>query len=295
MTRALREELKLKNGGRMPELKMPKTREREKEIPKDGYRVPPVLSNTFAVNSLLMQQPNKARVKDLRVEIEKQQQEAEAQREMLERQQKANMPVSARLREALAAKSVQVIHLFKSWDADGDGLVSKGEFARALTLLGVDDATADDMDELFDVLDDDGSGEISYQELRSGRRGAVTKSRNAMASVSGGGGGAPSDLDISLQGPAVSRQLKELVFTRQVTEIEAYEKEKEVKSFVAPGQPLMTPTSRRRRAMRAPPSRRGGPRRARRGARAARGRRDGGARAARARRCAGRGGDGADV
>ena len=166
-----------------------------------------------------MQQPNKARVKDLRVEIEKQQQEAEAQREMLERQQKANMPVSARLREALAAKSVQVIHLFKSWDADGDGLVSKGEFARALTLLGVDDATADDMDELFDVLDDDGSGEISYQELRSGRRGAVTKSRNAMASVSGGGGGAPSDLDISLQGPAVSRQLKELVFTRQVTEI----------------------------------------------------------------------------
>ena len=240
VTRALREELKLKNGGRMPELKMPKTREREKEIPKDGYRVPPVLSNTFAVNSLLMQQPNKARVKDLRVEIEKQQQEAEAQREMLERQQKANMPVSARLREALAAKSVQVIHLFKSWDADGDGLVSKGEFARALTLLGVDDATADDMDELFDVLDDDGSGEISYQELRSGRRGAVTKSRNAMASVSGGGGGAPSDLDISLQGPAVSRQLKELVFTRQVTEIEAYEKEKEVKSFVAPGQPLMT-------------------------------------------------------
>ena len=239
VTRALREELKLKNGGRMPELKMPKTREREKEIPKDGYRVPPVLSNTFAVNSLLMQQPNKARVKDLRVEIEKQQQEAEAQREMLERQQKANMPVSARLREALAAKSVQVIHLFKSWDADGDGLVSKGEFARALTLLGVDDATADDMDELFDVLDDDGSGEISYQELRSGRRGAVTKSRNAMASVSGGGG-APSDLDISLQGPAVSRQLKELVFTRQVTEIEAYEKEKEVKSFVAPGQPLMT-------------------------------------------------------
>ena len=76
-----------------------------------------------------------------------------------------------------------------------------------------------------------------------------------MASFSGGGGGAPSDLDISLQGPAVSRQLKELVFTRQVTEIEAYEKEKEVKSFVAPGQPLMTADVEAALLMRAQPSR----------------------------------------
>ena len=36
-----------------------------------------------------------------------------------------------------------------------------------------------------------------------------------------------------------SRQLKELIFSREVNAIEDYEKQKEVKSFVAIGQPLM--------------------------------------------------------
>ena len=123
---------------------MPKTRE---PAPEGAAPRAAVLSNTFAVNSLLMQQPNKARVKDLRVEIEKQQQEAEAQREMLERQQKASMPVSARLREALAAKSVHGDRASSSRGTPTRTASSRRASLRALTLLGVDDATADDMDE----------------------------------------------------------------------------------------------------------------------------------------------------
>ena len=38
---------------------------------------------------------------------------------------------------------------------------------------------------------------------------------------------------------ALQRQLKELIFSREVSAIEEYEKQKEVKSFVAIGQPLM--------------------------------------------------------
>ena len=50
-----------------------------------------------------------------------------------------------------------------------------------------------------------------------------------------------AELDQALQGPERTRQLKELIFSREVSEIEDYEKQKEVKSFVAIGQPLVEP------------------------------------------------------
>lgn len=50
------------------------------------------------------------------------------------------------------------------WDEDGDGLVSKPEFRRALPMLGLH-ATAEAIDGLFDTFDRDGGGQIDFREL----------------------------------------------------------------------------------------------------------------------------------
>ena len=70
------------------------------------------------------------------------------------------------LTEALATQMARVIDLFREWDDDENGLVSKLEFRRALPMLGlkVDRLVAE---QLFDSFDEDRSGEISYGELNS--------------------------------------------------------------------------------------------------------------------------------
>ena len=77
-----------------------------------------------------------------------------------------------RLTEALALQMARVIDLFREWDDDGNGLVSKVEFRRALPMLGlkVDRMIAE---QLFDSFDEDRSGEISYDELQSKLRSAM--------------------------------------------------------------------------------------------------------------------------
>ena len=70
-----------------------------------------------------------------------------------------------RLREKLAAQSARVLDLFRKWDIDGDGRVTKDEFAKALPDLGFRDASPAEIDELFRSFDQDGEGEISFREL----------------------------------------------------------------------------------------------------------------------------------
>ena len=85
--------------------------------------------------------------------------------------------VQAQLRAILRANAVRVIDLFRDWDADENGSVSRIEFQRAVASLGYDRPLAG-VDELFDEIDSDGDGTISYRELHSVLR-------------SGGGDGAP--------------------------------------------------------------------------------------------------------
>ena len=56
--------------------------------------------------------------------------------------------------------------LFRAWDDDGDGLISKKEFRRVITILGFEDVPRAEVDAIFDELDEDGSGEIEYFEMK---------------------------------------------------------------------------------------------------------------------------------
>ena len=98
------------------------------------------------------------------------------------------------LKDAIHRSAVRVIDLFKQWDEDGSGDVSKREFRRAISALGFD-GIADDaaVDAVFDELDFDKSGSIDVGELtralqgdtwglRRGDKGEiVTKSTNKHA------------------------------------------------------------------------------------------------------------------
>ena len=56
-----------------------------------------------------------------------------------------------------------MVDLFREWDADKNGQVSKAEFRKAMPLLGFD-APRREVDALFDSWDPDGSGTIAYAE-----------------------------------------------------------------------------------------------------------------------------------
>ena len=79
--------------------------------------------------------------------------------------------VQEQLRDILTANAVRVVDLFREWDEDGDGTVSKKEFGKALRAMGVAAEKAD-YDALFDTFDADKSGVLEYSELnRALRRG----------------------------------------------------------------------------------------------------------------------------
>jgi len=76
----------------------------------------------------------------------------------------ASEGVAEQLKAFLKANQARVIDLFRSWDDDGDGTISKKNFRRAMPILGLNVPRAE-ADALFDNFDLDGSGFISYQEL----------------------------------------------------------------------------------------------------------------------------------
>eukprot|EP00964_Phaeocystis_antarctica_P107643 scaffold72325_cov28-Phaeocystis_antarctica.AAC.2 len=52
---------------------------------------------------------------------------------------------------------VRVIDLFREWDEDGNGTVSKKEFRKAMPMLGLQ-LLVEEVDGLYDSWDPDGSG-----------------------------------------------------------------------------------------------------------------------------------------
>ena len=95
--------------------------------------------------------------------------------------------VAEQLRDALSKAAVRVIDLFREWDDDGNGKVSKREFHKAMGLLQFN-VPAEDIDALFDSWDPDGSGLLTMDELQKQlRRGS---SIQLDAKLKAGGAGA---------------------------------------------------------------------------------------------------------
>jgi len=82
--------------------------------------------------------------------------------------------IQQQLKAGLARCANRVIDLFREWDVNGDGEVSKKEFRMAMKVLGLDVPKAE-LNTLFDSFDADGSGTIDYLELRKALHGMPTR------------------------------------------------------------------------------------------------------------------------
>ena len=75
-------------------------------------------------------------------------------------------PISEQIFNALHANAAKVLDLFRSWDLNGDGTVTRGEFQKAMPLLGLE-VPKPAIDELFSSWDKDGGGELTLKELNT--------------------------------------------------------------------------------------------------------------------------------
>ena len=79
------------------------------------------------------------------------------------------------LRDALAASAQQVMNLFRQFDQDGSGKIDKAEFRKVMGLLGFD-IQYDDLNRVFDDMDVNGDGSLTYHELhRQVRQGSTIR------------------------------------------------------------------------------------------------------------------------
>lgn len=92
-------------------------------------------------------------------------------------------PISEQIKAALKANAGKVLDLFRSWDADGDGLVTRAEFHRAMTELGLE-VPRSSIDDLFSQWDKDGGGSLGLKELTKILRAAPEGSKSKTASNS---------------------------------------------------------------------------------------------------------------
>ena len=76
----------------------------------------------------------------------------------------ASLKIQESLRVKLTQSATRVMDLFKEWDADKSGSITKKEFRKALPTLSIE-CTKAQADELFDSFDPDGSGTIEFNEL----------------------------------------------------------------------------------------------------------------------------------
>ena len=60
-----------------------------------------------------------------------------------------------------------MLKAFKYFDLNNNGTVEPDEFAKAIEKIGIMIPTKQDLDTLFSIYDEDGSGALSYKELAS--------------------------------------------------------------------------------------------------------------------------------
>ena len=77
----------------------------------------------------------------------------------------SDLTVAEQIGAALKKSAGKVLDLFREWDTDGDGEVSRKEFHKAMPMLGLE-VPKKDIDTLFDQWDTDGGGSLSLKELQ---------------------------------------------------------------------------------------------------------------------------------
>ena len=102
----------------------------------------------------------------------------------------ASKPLDAQLKEMLTKNAVRVVDLFREWDVDGHGYVSKRDFRRAILQLG-SEAPREVVDALFDAIDEDFNGKIEYHELNKLLRRGGSMHINESLLPGGGSSGYP--------------------------------------------------------------------------------------------------------
>ena len=76
-----------------------------------------------------------------------------------------DQPLAPQLKDALSKNAMRVIDLFREWDANGDGEISKKEFREAMPRLGFE-LPKEAINGLFDEYDPDGTGVMDFKELQ---------------------------------------------------------------------------------------------------------------------------------
>ena len=71
----------------------------------------------------------------------------------------------------LSKNMTRVMDLFRQWDANDDGQISKKEFKRGMATLGFS-VGGEEVEKLFEQMDPDGSGTIDFRELEEALRQA---------------------------------------------------------------------------------------------------------------------------
>ena len=81
----------------------------------------------------------------------------------VDEQPEANL-IALRSKLANAAEFGLIVDIFREWDDDQNGTISRTEFRKALPVLGIA-IENHQADSLFALFDTDGSGAVDYREL----------------------------------------------------------------------------------------------------------------------------------
>jgi len=84
------------------------------------------------------------------------------------------------LARSIKKNAVRVVDLFKEWDEDRNGVLSKKEFRNALKSAGIG-ASSSEVDALFEQWDKDGSGAIDFNELNKALKRGIADLKDELA------------------------------------------------------------------------------------------------------------------
>jgi len=104
------------------------------------------------------------------------------------------LPVATQIAAHLRANAARVLDLFREWDQDNDGVVSREEFHKAMPKLGLV-VSESFTNELFDKWDEGGDGALQYHDLqkvlRRTNNPATPKIKTAARALAAFGGTLP--------------------------------------------------------------------------------------------------------